>query len=196
MPMTQHPDRPPARGPWRRMLAYPLVAGAAPPILLDLLVLNGLNRAGTQTADFALHLLPLVLGAVAVSACRRPRPAVVGGLAVLAGAVELAVMVAMFSGSGQEVSLSLFGAYTVPAIEDYLAVPATIAFFSWGGLIAGRRRTGQRPGPGHGAGPGPDRRPHADGLTSMLQHPAAQPLIGVLALGLQALATFGVAGQA
>ena len=194
-PLTQ-----PAR--WSRVVVAVLVAGTVPAVLINLLVLYHLDRAGTRLADFLLHLLPLVLGAWAVTAWAGRRPRLVVVLAVVAGAIEVLVMVAIFSKHGHVFLSSVFGSYTVPAVEDYLAVPATIALFTAGALMAERTRAPRAAGARRPSGPGSalwtagrasDTAP--SGLTAVLMHPATMPLVALLGLALQALSAFGAGGH-
>jgi len=129
---------------WGRAIVAVLVAGIVPAVLINLFVLYGLNRTAAQLFDFLLHLLPLLLGAWAAAGQDR-RPRLLAILGILAGGVEVLVMVVIFSSAGHEFLAFLFDGYhTVPSFEDYVAVPATAALFIWGALIADRRK-GQPP---------------------------------------------------
>jgi hypothetical protein len=175
-----------------RALVAVLAAGAVPPVLINLFVLYGLNRNGTRLLDFLLHLIPLALGAWAATSWQETRPRAVAVLGVIAGAIEVLVMVAIFSSSGQQVLISLFGSYTVPALEDYLAVPATIALFTAGGLIVDRRKRKQQSGTttrGHQAGETQSATEDAASLPSLLLHPATAAVVGFAGFALEVIST-------
>jgi hypothetical protein len=183
---------------WSRIIVAVLVAGTVPAILINVFVLDHLNRPGTQLLDFALHLLPLVLGAWAAGAWQGKRPRLLSVLGVATGAIEALIEIAIFSNAGHRYLASLFGAYTVPAIEDYVAVPATIALFISGALTAERRKReshaevdADTAGPEASPTSGPEPRKDADRLITLLQHPATTLVLGVAGIALQAMSTFG-----
>lgn len=186
----------PAAGRRRpRVVVAVLAAGAVPALLINVFVLYGLNRDGTQLVDFMLHLIPLALGAWVATAWWDKRPGMIALLGVIAGAVEALVMVAIFSSTGQQLLISLFDAYTVPAVEDYLAVPATGALFIAGGLIVDRRKRQQASATtaqGHLSGETqPVRRKESDGLPNLLIHPATAAFVGFAGFALDAYSALG-----